>query len=435
MAGDVLGRAVENPLVRGGLTITAGLLAGNLLGFFRVAATAYLLGTRSDADSLAVPMGFVDAVNPVLINTVIFAFVPMLAARSGAARTALFQQLKRLFIPAFSVLTLTVAVLAPWLIRALAPGLAAGPAATSVVILRIVALSSTAAGAGALYAALLFTERRFAPASFHQAILNVFTIAGALLLWTSLGVYGFAIGYALGAWAQLAVVYIAVGRTTEEPARCDADWRELVAKPAAFLLYGGLIASNLLVTRAYATHIGPGMAAALDYCMRCINVPLAYLISPISNSLLPEIARLRSRSQVREAVNLIDKTAGFIATAAIAACLVGIALREPLIALLFERGSFTPHSTRLVADVFLGLAPTLIGWSLLELTARSLFALDRPWLPVRAALVPVALNIAFVLLVPAHTPRLIGLGASVGLFVGFALLFGWMQTGRRRWTA
>jgi putative peptidoglycan lipid II flippase len=426
---------VENPLVRGGLTITAGLLAGNLLGFFRVAATAYLLGTRSDADSLAVSMGFADAVNPVVINTIVFAFVPMLAARSGVARAALFHKLRRLFIPAFALLTLSVAALAPWLIRALAPGLAAAPAATSVIILRIVALSSTAAGAGALYAALLFTERRFAPASFHQAILNVFTITGALVLWRWLGVYGFAVGYALGAWAQLAIVYIAVGRTTEGNAVCDADWRELIAKPGAFLFYGGLVASNLLVTRAYATHAGPGIAAALDYCMRCINVPLAYLISPISNSLLPEIARLRSRSQLREAFALIDRTAAFVALAAIAGCAIGIALREPLIALLFERGSFTPHSTRLVADVFMGLAPTLIGWSLLELTARSLFALDRPWLPVGAALVPVALNMMIVLLVPAHTPRLIGLGASVGLFAGFAVLFTWMHVGRRRWAA
>ena len=35
----------------------------------------------------------------------------------------------------------------------------------------------------------------------------------------------------------------------------------------------------------------PGMAAALDYCMRGVGVPLAILVSPISNSLLPELAR------------------------------------------------------------------------------------------------------------------------------------------------
>src|ERR1700683_3875914 len=46
-------RAVESPVVRGGLTLVAGVLTGNLLGFGRVALTAYFLGTHSRADSLA----------------------------------------------------------------------------------------------------------------------------------------------------------------------------------------------------------------------------------------------------------------------------------------------------------------------------------------------------------------------------------------------
>ena len=49
-AERVLNRAVESPLVRGGLVIVAGLVTGNLLGFLRVALTAYLLGTHSRAD-------------------------------------------------------------------------------------------------------------------------------------------------------------------------------------------------------------------------------------------------------------------------------------------------------------------------------------------------------------------------------------------------
>ena len=70
-------------MVRGGLTLVAGVLTGNLLGFGRVALTAYFLGTHSLADSLAVAMGPVDTLNSVLINSVVFAFVPMLTACGG----------------------------------------------------------------------------------------------------------------------------------------------------------------------------------------------------------------------------------------------------------------------------------------------------------------------------------------------------------------
>ena len=159
-------------------------------------------------------------------------------------------------------------------------------------------------------------------------------------------------------------------------------------KPAFFVVYAAGIGLNITFTRAYATHAGPGMAAALDYCMRGVGVPLALLVNPISNSLLPEIARLRSLFRLRDALRLIDKTIALAALVAVCGCGFALVFRQQAIALLFQHGSFTADSTRLVASAFLALGPSLIGWSLIEILARSLFALDRPWPPVIAALHP-----------------------------------------------
>jgi len=421
--------------VRGGLTIGAGLITGNILGFVRVALTAYLLGTHSQADSLAVAVGPLDALNSVLINTMVFAFVPMLTARQGADRTALFLKLNQWFAWLFSILTLAIVVSAPWLITVLAPGLDPRYYHTSVTILRISAFSIMAAGAAAINCALLYTDRRFAPFAFYQACLNVFTIAGAASLWRVLGVYGFAIGYTVGAWAQYAAVYACAraGLETRNLPPAKVHWREMLGRPIAVSLYAVSLALNIVFTRAWATHIGPGMAAALDYCMRGVSVPLAFLVSPISNSLLPEIARLRSQLRLREAFTLIDKTLGVAALAAVAGCGVALALREPAIAILFQRGNFTAESTRLVSTVFLGLAPSLVGWSLLELTGRALFALDRPALPLAAAFIPVLVNVALTLELHSLQPRSIGLGASVGLMAGFLALFAAAHASRKRW--
>ncbi len=406
-----------------------------MIGFFRVALTAYLLGTHSAADALAVAVGPIDTLNSVLTNTMIFAFVPMLTERDGAARTALFRKLNQVFVRVFFLLAILIIACAPWLIRLLAPGLDANYVGTAVTILRIVSVSSLAAGTAALHAAFLFTHRRFAATAFNQASLNVFTIIAALSLWRVMGVYGFAIGYTVGAWVQLGIVCFAARSSLrlESAPALEVHWRDLLTKPGSFLLYAALLALNVIVTRAYATHAGPGMAAALDYSMRCLNVPLAYLINPVSNSLLPEIARLRSRFQLRQAFRLIDKTIALVALTAVAGCAVGIALREPLIRLMFERGSFTAQSTQLVSAVFLGFAPSLIGWSLLELASRSLFALDRPWLPLSAVAIPVICNLTFVLLVGTPEPQWIGVGASLGFLLAFLLLFALMRINRRRW--
>ncbi len=162
--------------------------------------------------------------------------------------------------------------------------------------------------------------------------------------------------------------------------------------------------------------------------------PLLTLVSPLSNSLLPEIARLRARNQFREAWRLIDRTSSLVMAAGLAACLAGVMLRQPVITLLFQRGNFTAESTQLVSEVFLGFAPSLIGWSLLELFSRSLFALDRPMLPLLASAIPVLFNLVFSFWMRAHgltAPKYIGLGASLGLLLAFTILFTVVRWNRR----
>src|SRR5207248_325737 len=102
---------------------------------------------------------------------------------------------------------------------------------------------------------------------FYQAALNAFTIVSALALWQRLGVYAFALGYTAGAWVQLGIVYYAarLGRGTASATRADVSWREILAKPAFFVVYAAGLGLNITFTRSYATHAGPGMAAALDY--------------------------------------------------------------------------------------------------------------------------------------------------------------------------
>jgi putative peptidoglycan lipid II flippase len=412
----------------------AGVLTGNALGVLRVGLTAYLLGTHSRADSLAVAMGPIDTLNSALTNSMVFAFVPLLTACAGGERVALFRKLTRGFLWVFSCITLGLLLAAPWLMRALAPGLAEPYFGNAVELLRILSLSTLFAGSAAVYWALLYTDRRFGLAACYQAALNLFTVAGALCLWKSLGVYAFAVGYTAGAGVQLAAVYFVTRRQLQAaPAPAALRFRDILSKPAFFIVYASGLALNLTFTRAYATHAGSGMAAALDYCMRGVGVPMALLVSPISNSLLPEIARLRSLARMRDALRLIDRTVALTALAAVGGCGFAILFRYPAIALFFQRGSFTAGSTRLVAAVFLGMAPSLVGWTLIEIMARSLFALNRPWPPVIAAAIPLLLNVTLTLCVHSHRPELIGLGSSVGLLAGFAALFAMAHMGRRRW--
>ena len=402
-----------------------------------MALTAYLLGTRSGADSLAVAMGPVDSLNSMLTNSMLFAFVPVLAAQAEPARAALFLKLRRAFLWLFLAVSAALIATAPWLMRVLAPGLDADAFRVAVNIARILAASTTAAGIAALYWALLYTERRFGPTAFYQATINLCTIVAAASLWRELGVYAFPVGYALGACAQMAVVHWAARpklHSGDSPAAA-VRWRAILTKPALFLLYAAGLSLNVTFTRAHATHAGPGAAAAFEYCMRGVGVPLALLVGPLTNSLLPEIARLRNALRLGEAFRLVNRSIMIAALLAVGITGIALLLREPVIQVMFQRGKFTAESTKLVSAVFLALGPTLIGWSLLEITSRSLFALDRPWPPVCIALVPVSVNAALTLGLALTRPQWIGAGASVGALTGFALLSLFVRFKRRGWMA
>ncbi|HVY93778.1 MAG TPA: lipid II flippase MurJ [Bryobacteraceae bacterium] len=414
--------------MRGSLVVGAGILIGNITGFIRVAIAAYLLGTRAHADALAVSTGLADTVNNIVINTLLVAFVPMLMLRPAHERLAVFRRAGRLFAWILGSLSVLIAAFTPQLVALIGPGLAPEQKHEAIILMEILAPSILLSGASGIYAALLYTERRFLAPATYQLCINGTTVVFALLLWKAIGEYGFAVGYSVGAAVQMAVTWFAsrdlrVERT--EPVTLPSH--EILSKPGLYLMYAALMSANIVLARAFATHSGAGAAAALDYSMRCVNVVIAYLVYPVANSLMPEIARLHAANETAHAYRLIRKSVGLMAIASVISCAAGLLLRTPIIALLFQRGSFTAESTTLVSNVFIGLARSLIGWTLMDLISRCSFALDRPRLPLIAAFVPVTVNALFLEILSLRgalaDPVLLGLGASIGLIAGFLVLF------------
>jgi len=421
--------------------VGGGILAGNIVGFVRVGVTAWFLGTRAHADALAVAVGPVDTLVNAIINTLLVSFVPMLLLRGPEERAAMFAKGGRVFAAILATLSAIVFVLASPLVSALGPGLAPEQHIAAANLLRILSPAIFFAGTSSIFAAMLYTHRRFIIPSFYQACVNGSTVIAAMLLWNVIGIYGFAVGYTAGTAIQLVLCWSASRSLVRVPryGTESLGLREILVKPAMFLLYAALISGNILVTRAFATHAGPGMAAAFDYCLRCLSVVVAYLVYPVANSLVPELAHLQGSNEIARARRLISRSVRWMAVASVVAGAAGLLVRTKAIEILFERGSFTPESTALVSAVFLGFVPAIVGWALMDLGSRCLFALNRTKLPVVAAIVPVSVNLVVMLAFGwaggSGNPSMLAVGASAGFLAGFAALFIGLRRGRAMPTA
>ena len=419
-------RISERKVLQGGLVVGAGLLAGQALGFVRQAVIAYLLGTGSQADAIAVAFAPVDLWWAVLSTTLIFGLGPLLASQPAP-----FQDLRRQVLRVALASTAVFLLFAPGIVAMLAPGLPAETAALATRLLRITALAIPAVAWSCLLTTLLYSERRFAFPAFHQGTINLCTILAALALeshnHTSTG---FAVGYVAGAWIQLAAAHwIARRSVLARPyAPAAIDWSRLLAGPAPVLCYAALIGLNPVVTRALASTHGPGATAAFDYCLKLVGVPLALLVVPLSSSLLTEIARFRLVEDRRNALRAITRAAVLTALGAAVVVFVMTSLSPWVVALLFERGRFGAASTSTVTSILSGFFPILIAWSVVDVISRSLFALGRPRAPIAAAALALVINVAFSTFAPPLAIHWIGAGA----ILGFVAAAGFMIVHLRR---
>ena len=418
----------QRRVLMGGIVVAAGLIAAQLAGFLRQATLGYLLGTGPEADAFSAAMAPLELWWSVLAIAVIFGFVPKLSESGpmgGYSFWDIFRPVSRLALGS----TLAFLVFANPIVMLFAPGLSPDAASLSAGLLRVLALAPAAVGCSFVFSALLFSRRSFLLPSIHNAVVNLATIAGALALHQRAGVYGFALGYVLGSWIHLGIVY-------------------LVAKPH-LLAHGPTQSGRSRPHRPLDTALWPGSDhwSSTGYgaqygCLACIRlnvrprhdsgIRLRFQALPrtaglardsLSQSLLPELASLEDSPQRRQnAGNAMQRAAVLTLVASGFMMVAIILLREDLVSLLFQRGEFGQGSTAAVATILLGYMPVILGRGMVDLLSRTLFSLGEYRTPVLAAGMALALNAAVCAVLPSFEPRLIGLGAILGFSVGGSLI-------------
>ena len=415
------GEISEAAVLKGSLVVGLGLAVGQVTGFVRQAAIGYVSGTGSDADALMAAMAPVELWWAVMSLTVIFGFVPRFSASDPSRRYSfggIFRPAARLSVLA----TVFVLVFADTLIQLFAPGLDAETHRTAVELLRVMGLAQAAIGVSFVYSALLFSHRRFAMGSFHHVFINAATLFAGVLGHGRWGPFGFAAGYTIGSYLQLAAAYwtsrklVSLHSSGKAPGLAD-----LLAGPAPIM--GQALAMELItaVSRAYASTFGPGMTSAFDYAYKLFRVPVALLVVPLSHSLLPELSSRQGSAEHRKTALLAAERGAMLTVAGGAVVMAAMMLlRKPIVEILFQRGEFQSASTDAVVTILLGYMPVVIGRGLTDFLSCSLFAMGQVRTPLAVTVLALVLNFAICVALPPDEPLLIGLGAVVGFSFGAA---------------
>ena len=240
-------------------------------------------------------------------------------------------------------------------------------------------------GINGLVVGVLNAHDHFAIPAISPLLWNVVIIASLVVLTPLLDpedqIYSYAIGVLAGTACQLAIA-VPVLKRLHVPISISFNWRDprirrvlLLMLPVAIGL--GLINFNLLINTFFGFRISDEAPAAIDRAFRIYMLPQGMFSVAVATVLFPQLSRLVARQDWDGLRRLQGNGIRQIALLLIPAAAFTIAIPEPIVRLVYERGEFDAESTRLTSEALFWFSFSLPFSGFNLLLTRTFFSLQR----------------------------------------------------------
>ncbi|MBW8895753.1 MAG: murein biosynthesis integral membrane protein MurJ, partial [Acidobacteria bacterium] len=282
---------------------------------------------------------------------------------------------------------------------------------------------------------MLNSLRRFFIPALSPAMFNVATIVCAFVLvpiMPRLGlqpIVAVAIGTVLGGLGQIALQWPVLRR---EGFRyhpivdfTDPKLREVLRLMGPGTLGLAAVQINVFVNTYLATSQQQGAVSWLNYAFRLMYLPIGLFGVSIATAALPDIARRANEGDTLGLQRTISTALRMMLMLNVPATVGLISLAQPIVALLLQRGRFTPHDTAATAAALIFYAPGLLGYSAVKIASPSFYSLRDSRTPVVVSVIAVLANLTInLLLVRVMGYRGLALGTALAaMFNAGALLW------------
>ena len=427
-------------LARSAGVIGAATLTSRVLGLLRDQVLAWLFGAGNAMDAFYVAYRIPNLMRDLFAEGAMSAaFVPTFTRRLKQHGKAAAWQLGNQLINALLVVTGLLVLLGILYARPLTALIAGDYAAvpgklelTATLTRILLPLLSLVAVAAAIMGMLNSLNRFFIPA-LSPAMFNVGVILSAFLLVPfapALGLHpiiAIAVGMLLGGLGQIALQVPALRREgyryRPKLNPSDPGLREILRLMGPGTLAGAAVQINLLVNTILAAGEGTGAVSWLSYAFRLMYVPIGLFGVSIATATLPAVSRFAAQNDPDGMRRTIGDALRMMLMLIVPALVGLMVLAEPIVQVIFERGSFAATDTAATAAALVFYAPGLLGYSAVRIAVPCFYALKDSVTPTLISVVSVVLNLALNLaLVQVMGYRGLALGTSIAAIVNAALL-------------
>jgi putative peptidoglycan lipid II flippase len=418
-------RKANKQIARAAGTVMLAFVISQLAGLVRSILVARTFGASAELSAFIAANRVSETLFTLLAGGVLSsAFIPtfttFLTKNDKGSAWRLASAITNLIIIILGALAALAAVFAPQITRyLLVPGFADDPVLLKLTVdmLRIQLGSAVIFALGGLVMGILNAHQVFLIPALTPAMYQIGLIFGVLVLAPRMGIYGLAYGVLIGSslylLLQVPTLIKHAARFTATLGRNDSSVAEVLRLMGPRVFGAAIVQLNFWVNIWLASKMPErGSVASLSYGFALMMMAEGAIAQSIAIAAMPTLSAQYALGKIDDLRDSLSASLRGVILLALPAAVGLILLRVPIISLLYQRGEFTAHSTQLVAWALLWYAAGLIFHSVLEVLARSYYAMH-----------------------DTKTPVLVGataMGINVGLSFAFVALFnkiGWMPHG------
>lgn len=315
------------------------------------------------------------------------------------------------------------------LILILVPKLPSASIDLAVTLTRVMFIQTFFMAVNGMSLGILNSHRHFTSPAVGAIFYNLGIIVVGLAMAHRWGIMAFSVGVVLGSILNLAVQIPALRRAGIRyyPSLDlrDPGFRQIMVLMVPIVLGLSVTQINLFVNQNLASGLAEGSISALRLAQRVMQLPIGIFGISIAMAVFPTMTAQVAKEEIKDFKRTFSLGLRAVFLITIPAGVGLMALREPIIGLLFQYGRFDAGDTLATAEALFFYSAGLFAYSALQLLNRIYYALKDTLTPVIVGAVAIAINIALsITLVQIMQHRGLALAYSVAGIVNIILLIG-----------
>ncbi|MHA6261265.1 murein biosynthesis integral membrane protein MurJ [Sporosarcina sp. CAU 1771] len=406
-------------------------IIAKFIGFGREITLAYFYGTSSTSDAYLIAL---------IIPTVIFAFIGSAISTSyipiynkiqksqDTSKANWFtNNLINIVITLCSILITIVLIFPEPIVRVFASGFDESTLKLAVSFTRISIFGIYFIGLGYVMKSLLQIKGNFTIPALTGLPMNIVIIMS--IYFSSVGnIMYLALGLVVGMFAHFIFMVPSVYKIGFKYKPVidinDPQIKEMVFITIPVLLGVAVNDINKIIDKTIASQVTTGAISALTYANTFNNVIQAIFVLSISTAMYPLISKMSVEGNAKGLKKSVSEAISLINLLVIPVTIGTMIFAEPIIRLLYGRGSFGEDSILMTSGALFFYSIGMLGIGMREVLSRPFYAMQDTKTPMINATIGVVLNIILNIILS----RYLGIGGialatSISAFATTGLMF------------